>query len=72
MQELIAVIRREHRRTQVIFGISIIILALVITFIAPGIIRMETNPDTGGTNSTDLPGASDMPATTTASGTAAQ
>lgn len=35
LQELIAVIRREHRRTQVVFGISIIILSLVIMFTAP-------------------------------------
>lgn len=42
LQEIMAVIRREHRRTQLVFGVSIIILAVVIALVVPGIIRMES------------------------------
>lgn len=70
LQEVINVIRREHRRTQIIFGISIIILAVVVAFVVPGIINMESNNQNTGNNAGDasLPGTP-VSGTTTATGT---
>lgn len=72
LQEIIAVIRREHRRTQIVFGISIIILALIIMFIAPAAIRQEVDPgNQDGSYASPLPQAPDATGTSTASSTPA-
>lgn len=43
LKEVIAVIHQEHRRTQIVFGISLIILSIIMMVLVPGIIRMETS-----------------------------
>lgn len=51
LQELVASIRNEQRHMQLVFGISIIILSVVIMFTAPVAIRSLFE------NSTPNPGA---------------
>lgn len=66
LQELVAIIRREHRRTQIVFGISIIILSLVIMFTAPVAIHSlfessTPNPDAAALLQQHMQGTSSMP-----------
>lgn len=42
LHEVIKIIQKEHRSTRRVFGISIIILALLLAILAPGIIRQES------------------------------
>lgn len=45
LEEILALIRKEHRHTQLVFGVSIIVLSLVLMVIAPVVIRSAI-PDT--------------------------
>lgn len=74
LQELVAVIRREHRRTQIVFGISIIILCLVIMFTAPVAIHSlfensTPNPDAAALVQQNMQPTSSVTATTSPAGT---
>jgi hypothetical protein len=39
IERLIEILHKEHRSTQLVFGLSIIILALILMVIAPEVIR---------------------------------
>ena len=39
MQEVLELVRKENRRTQIVFGGGIIVLSIVIMIIAPGGVR---------------------------------
>lgn len=41
LHQVIEIIQKEYRRTRRVFGISIIILSLVLTILAPSIIRLD-------------------------------
>lgn len=41
LQLVLETIRKEHRRTQMVFGVSIIIMALVLIATVPAVISME-------------------------------
>lgn len=42
INKVIEIVQKEHRSTRRVFGISIIILALLLMILAPGIIRIES------------------------------
>jgi hypothetical protein len=40
-QEIIETIQREHRHTQLVFGLGIVVLSGVLMYVAPAVIRTE-------------------------------
>jgi hypothetical protein len=44
-------IRKEHRRTQLIFGVGIVILALILAILAPVVIRLGVAQSSFGESS---------------------
>ncbi|MDB4992280.1 MAG: hypothetical protein JWL75_525 [Parcubacteria group bacterium] len=54
IQEVLDTIRRENRHTRMVFGVGIIILAVVLMYLAPVVIRSQFANSESNTDDTAL------------------